>query len=137
MEGLSNLFQTNLIVIQFSIGFIVLLFLIRFFTNSIIIFLITLIVGYNFYFFTFLNDSQRSEQKMYLKKAFDNRNEFIQKNDLLKTFSSDTQSILENNKIQSKEDLEKFIKENFKELSNNQKINLDKKLNEIEKNIDR
>lgn len=114
MEHLSNLFQTNLIVLQFSIGFIILLFLIRFFTNSIIIFLITIIVGYNFYFFTFLSDSQRAEQKIYLKKAFDNRDEFIQKNDLLKSFSSDAQKLLENNKIKSKDDLEKYIKDNFK-----------------------
>ena len=137
MENLSNLFQTNLIVIQFSIGFIVLLFLIRFFTNSIIIFLITAIIGYNVYFFTVLNDTQRAEQKIYLKKAFDNRDEFISKDNMLKTLSTETQNLLETNKIKSKEDLEKFIKDNFKELSKDAKLNVDQKLNEIEKNIDR
>lgn len=113
MEVLSNLIQTNLIVVQFSIGLVVLLFLFRFFTNALVIFLITFIFGYNVYFFTGLNDQQRVEQKTYIKKMIDYNNEFISKNDLLKTLSNDTQKLLENNKISNQEDLEKYLTQNL------------------------
>lgn len=109
METLSNLIQTNLIVIQFSIGLMVLLFLIRFFTNVLVIFFITLIFSYNVYFFTLLNDQERVEHKTYIKKAIDYNNEFIAKSDVLKTMSADTQKLLETNKIVNQEDLEKYL----------------------------
>lgn len=109
MNEISGLIAGNEDLVYLSITLIVVLGLIKFFTNKILAILMLFIIGFNAYFFTSMTKLEKKEVIEQIKKMKDNKGEYVKKFDPFFILPSELKEKLKSHEINNMEDIVKYL----------------------------